>query len=276
MAVETTDPRIVKTAGNDVLLAFDFAFKIFADTDLRVEKINAAGVYSGALTLDVDYTVEFDSDEETGTVTFAVAPVTGGYAVIIGSELPQSQEAAFPREGVTPASVQKNAYDKLTLLVQQLTEVVSRCVKYPMTPVNQAAIIVSEEPVDRRALVYEDDGDGGWNVVPSTYDPDEQVILAIAQVALATAQAVAAAASAVAAAISAAAALASQTAAAISETNAAASAAAAAASASAMVGTSGPIASRPVGGAVRLWYYATDDQQEWMWSPAAGRWFLVG
>jgi hypothetical protein len=125
-------------------------------------------------------------------------------------------------------------------------------------------------------MVCSTNGDGTFNIIPSTYDPDAQVILAIAQVALAAAQAAAAAASAVAAAISAAAALVSQTAAAVSAAAAATSATAAAASASAMTGTSGLKAARPVGGAVRLWYYATDEQQEYEWSPVAGRWFTLG
>lgn len=279
MSVSNTEPRISIEAGDGIETDYDFQFKITAKTDLKCGKISALGVYSEK-DVDVDFTVEFDAEAGTGTVSWIVPPEDDGYSVIEGSEMPNTQGVIFTRAGVTPSRTTKTVADKLTILIQQLSDVLfDRAILRASTldMIDREPIEVSELPVDRRAMVYErNDADTGWNIVPSTYDPDEQVLLAIAQVVLATAQAVAAAASAVAAAVSAAAALASQVAAAVSAAAALVSETNAAASAAAMVGTSGPIANRPVGGAVRLWYYATDDQQEWMWSPAAGRWFLVG
>ena len=86
----------VKQAGNSSKVAFDFAFKILAKTDLVVSKISAAGVSSGALTVDSDYTVAFDPVAETGTVTYTVAPVTNGYSVIERTSNDQ-QQSSLPR-----------------------------------------------------------------------------------------------------------------------------------------------------------------------------------
>ena len=172
MSVAQTAERISKQAGNDVTTAFSGSWKIFAASDLRVEKINAAGVYSGALTNGVDYTVVFDSDAETWTVTYTTAPVSTGYAVILGTEMPQTQGSNFPREGMTPAATAKNALDKLTVLVQQLRDRLDRAPLQPLTPVNPNNQIAINSPTHRRALVYTITG-SDVAVVPSEYDPDQ-------------------------------------------------------------------------------------------------------
>jgi len=172
MSVAQTAERISKQAGNGVTTAFSGSWKIFAATDLRVEKINAAGVYTGALTNGVDYTVVFDTDAETWTVTYTVAPVSGGYALVLGTEMPMTQGSNFPREGMTPAATAKNALDKLTVLVQQLRDRVDRVPIQPITPVNPNNQITIDPPVTRRALVYEISG-SDVVIVPSEYDPDK-------------------------------------------------------------------------------------------------------
>jgi hypothetical protein len=172
MSVAQTAERISKQAGNGVTVAFSGSWKIFSASDLKVYKITAAGVYSALLTNGVDYTVTFDSDAETWTVTYTVAPVSGGYAVIIGSAMPDTQASTFPREGVVPAATLKNAFDKLTVLVQQLRDKIERCPIQPETPVNPNNQISIDTPVNRRALVFEISG-SDVTIVPSEYDPDE-------------------------------------------------------------------------------------------------------
>lgn len=162
----TAPTRISKQAGNSSTVAFDFAFKIFAKTDLVVYKVSAAGVYTLGV-VDVDYTVVFDTAAETGTVTYTVAPVTSGFAVIIGSALPSTQATAIPREGALPAATLRDIVDKLTILVQQHDEKLGRCAIQPLTPVNPGAIDI-EAPVDGKALVWQDNGDGTFSIASST------------------------------------------------------------------------------------------------------------
>lgn len=118
MAVNTIYQPL-KLAGNGIATAFQFTWKILQQTDLVVSKLDASGNPSGTLVLNVDYTVQFDTNAENGTVTFAVAPVTGGYANISRNSN-QTQGTRYPRDNSLPAQTTEVALDKLTMLVQEL------------------------------------------------------------------------------------------------------------------------------------------------------------
>lgn len=146
----TNTTTLVATAGDGAETEFDFAFKIFAETDLVVYKKSAAGVYT-LQTLTTNYTVEFDTEAETGTVTFLVAPVGSGGGALILRATSETQDTSFPREGLTPSKTIENAIDKLTLLVQEMQERLDRAPLQPAYPPNPAAIIV-EAPEDGAVL----------------------------------------------------------------------------------------------------------------------------
>lgn len=201
MAV-TNEAVLVAEAGNGVKVAFDFAFKIFAQTDLLVYKATAAGVYT-LQTLTTHYTVSFDTAAETGTVTFVTAPVNGGKSVIIRSSA-QTQGSTLPREGPMPEKVIENALDRLTLEVQELQEQLDRAPLQPIVPAVPAQIII-EAPVDTKGLRWRYDGaTTKWYIESTDHDPDEMVNDAEAAAAAAAASQAAAAVSAAAAAASAA------------------------------------------------------------------------
>lgn len=115
----TTDYQPSIQAGNGILVAFNFAFKILATTDLVVAKTDAAGNSSGTLILGTDYTVTFDPIAETGTVTYTVAPVSGGFSQI-SRDSNNQQQTSLPREGPMPAKTVETMIDKLTLLLQEV------------------------------------------------------------------------------------------------------------------------------------------------------------
>ena len=274
MAVTNTTTE-VSEVGNGVKVAFDFAFKILAATDLLVYKELTADTFTLQTRVETlsdpvvanEYTLEFDTDAETGTVTYSVAPATG-LRSIIRRNTAQTQGTAFPREGNMPGKTIELTHDKAELQIQEIHTILGRALLQPAMPIEPEPIEVAA-PTDRRGLVFEDNGDGTWTIVSTEDDPD--TALAAAQ-----ASATAAAASAVTAAGSESAAGASASAASASAVAAAASEAAAAASAALSVGTSGLLADRPAGGASRLYYYATDTEQEYEWSPVASRWFTKG
>lgn len=108
----------VETAGNGVTTAFSFSFKIFAQTDITVYVRGTGGALT-TKTLTTHYTVSFDTDAETGTVTMLTAPASGEYCRIVRNTA-RTQGTSFPREGVTPAKSVENALDKLTLQTQEL------------------------------------------------------------------------------------------------------------------------------------------------------------
>ena len=154
----TDNARIVSEAGNGTKTAFDFSFKIFAAADLICYKVSAAGVYTlGVIT--TDYTVSFDSDAETGVVTWTVAPVSSGKSVIIGS-VTQDQDSELPREAALSTKTLQDALDKLTVLVQELQEQVDRAAVQPQTPVNPAAVVI-DAPTDGKLVYWDLDDDTG-------------------------------------------------------------------------------------------------------------------
>lgn len=219
----------IEEAGNDVKVDYDFAFKIFAETDIVAYKKSAAGVYTLGV-LNTDYTVAFDSDAETGTVTWVTAPVTGGGSAITRASA-QTQATVFPRVAPAPAKNIENALDKLTLHVQELDERVDRSLLQPAVPFAPTAIEV-EAPVASRIVAWNADADAlvSTSKTLTTFqtDVDDTAAAAVA----AAASAAAASSSASSASSSASAAASSASGASTSASSAASSAAAASASAS--------------------------------------------
>ncbi len=109
----------VQQSGNGVITAFNFSFKILAASDLVVYKIDASSVQSSPLTLGTDYTVTFDPIAETGTVSYTVAPVSGGFSLITRDSNNQ-QQSSLPREGPMQAKTVETMIDKATMLIQEL------------------------------------------------------------------------------------------------------------------------------------------------------------
>lgn len=274
MAVTETDSYRVQE-GNGTKVAFDFAFKIFAETDIKVYTELTAGVFT-LRTLTTDYTVEFDTKAETGTVTYVVHPadpaydpaVPDGLDSIVIRRTPDTQGSTFPRAAVMPEQAIENALDKLTLEVQEIERNLERAPKVIAIPIPDGEIII-EAPVEGKGVKWEADGDD-WNLVNTTYDLDVAAEEAAASAAAALVSQNAASASAAAAAVSAAAAV-------TSASEAAASAVAAAASAAIAVAEhEGLFVDRPATPATVYHYWATDYEQMFRYSPLAGKWFMVG
>jgi hypothetical protein len=64
-----------KVSGDDSTLIFSFPFKIYADTDITVNKeVKTTGVQT-LMVLGVDYSVTIDPVNEGGTITFVIGSV---------------------------------------------------------------------------------------------------------------------------------------------------------------------------------------------------------
>lgn len=238
--------------GNGVKVAFDFAFKIFSENDLLVYKETATDVFTaqtiiaepdpGDLVVANTCWVSFDSAAETGTVTYSEAPASGKRAVILRSTA-LTQGSVLPRETAMPEETLERMVDRLTLIVQELSERLDRAVVSAQLPPNPDPVTLGS-PTDGYVLQWQDNGNGTWTIVGG----------------------------AASAADSAAAALAAEASAAAAEASATAAAATAATLAS-----SGLLAARPAAPATLLWYYSTDAQRLDLYIPApVSKWFLVG
>lgn len=124
-------PNRVQENGNDINVDFDFSFKIFASTDIEVYVVDNTTEVAVLQTIITDYTVAFDSEGQTGTVTYLVAVPTGSSSLII-SKFPLSQETDIPTASNFPEIAIENEFDKSRLIDQQIQEQINRSVLLPV------------------------------------------------------------------------------------------------------------------------------------------------
>lgn len=103
--------------GNGVTTSFPYTFRIFKKSDLVVQVADLDENIT-ELVLDTDYTVTGAGGYSGGNVIL-MAALTNGYQISISRELPVTQETDLRNQGKFFAEVHENAFDKLTMLVQQ-------------------------------------------------------------------------------------------------------------------------------------------------------------
>ena len=117
-------------AGNGVTTAFATSPMVFFDaSDLEVyDVLDSTGVAT-LKTITTDYTVSGGAGS-TGTVTMLTAPASGHTLVIVRS-LPLTQEDDFVQNDASDAEVVEDAFDRQTMVAQQLQAKVDRAVRLP-------------------------------------------------------------------------------------------------------------------------------------------------
>lgn len=123
MTVSTTANRNTFT-GDGVMTVFPFTFAVQQATDIDI-------YLDGVLTVS-GYTVAINSSGVGGAITFSVAPALD-VAGLIYRDVPYTQQTALPIESNLPETVLEQAYDKLTMLCQQLKEGLDRSIALPIT-----------------------------------------------------------------------------------------------------------------------------------------------
>lgn len=160
MSVTSTTNR-KSYAGDAVTTSFATNPVVFFDSsDLAVSVVSAAGVET-ALTENTHYTVT-GGDGSTGTVNLAggSAPYgapAAGVTLLILRQLPLTQPVDLVQNDGSDAEVQERAYDRLTMMVQQLNEVDARAIKLP--PVETGSTALTELPFDRASKFLAFDAD---------------------------------------------------------------------------------------------------------------------
>ncbi|HBB0993415.1 TPA: hypothetical protein J1A80_000189 [Escherichia coli] len=103
--------------GNGVTTSFPYTFRIFNKSDLVVQVSDLNGNVT-ELVLDTGYTVTGAGGYTGGNVVLS-APLANGYQISISRELPVTQETDLRNQGKFFAEVHEDAFDKLTMLIQQ-------------------------------------------------------------------------------------------------------------------------------------------------------------
>jgi hypothetical protein len=130
MTISTETRKAGPLSCNGATVAFPFAFKVFATSDVLVVLTDSAGTET-TLTLTTHYSVSLNADQDAspgGTVT-TVATYATGNTITIGSDVPYTQAVNLTNNGGFYPDVINAAFDKLTILIQQLFEKVDRSLK---------------------------------------------------------------------------------------------------------------------------------------------------
>lgn len=104
--------------GNGVTTLFPYTFRIFTKSDLTVTVIDLNENIS-VLVLDTDYVVTNAGGYNGGNVVLSAA-LNNGWKISIARELEPTQETDLRNQGKFFAEVHEDAFDKLTMLIQQV------------------------------------------------------------------------------------------------------------------------------------------------------------
>ncbi|WP_251301901.1 hypothetical protein [Escherichia coli] len=104
--------------GNGVTTSFPYTFRIFKKSDLVVQVVDLDENIA-VLALDTDYTVTGAGGYSGGNVILS-SPLATDYQISISRELPVTQETDLRNQGKFFAEVHEDAFDKLTMLLQQV------------------------------------------------------------------------------------------------------------------------------------------------------------
>lgn len=115
--------------GNGVTTSFPYTFRIFHKSDLVVQVVDLSENIT-ELTLDTDYTVTGAGGYTGGNVVLS-SPLADGYQISISRELPVTQETDLRNQGKFFAEVHEDAFDKLTMLIQQVRSWLSLALRKP-------------------------------------------------------------------------------------------------------------------------------------------------
>lgn len=120
--------------GNGVTTSFPYTFRIFKKSDLVVQVVDLNENIT-ELILDTDYTVT-GAGGYTGGNVILVTALASGYQISISRELPVTQETDLRNQGKFFAEVHEDAFDKLTMLIQQVRSRLSLALRKPSFAAN--------------------------------------------------------------------------------------------------------------------------------------------
>lgn len=148
MAVQNIPRKAGPTIGNGILKEFPFSFKAIRETDVVVKTSSGTSVTDEEVTLryGTDYTVTLNNNQDEragGSVVFVDAPAKGVRVAITSDTAIDQQLVLTNHDGFFPESL-NDAYDKLTIISQELKETLSRCLIVPITSAKTPQQVLSE------------------------------------------------------------------------------------------------------------------------------------
>lgn len=157
MTVSSSVNKVIG-AGNGVTTVWPFSFKVFDATHLTVIYTDAVG--ADTTLASSAYVVALNADQNNnpgGTVTYTPAIATGTELTIL-RVVPYTQAADIENQGAFYPSVLERAYDLLAMQVQQVVEIVARCLK--LSPSQSAIADLNATDANRASTILGFDTSG--------------------------------------------------------------------------------------------------------------------
>ena len=117
--------------GNGIVSEFAIPFYFLKETDIEVWFVSKT-VAEKRLDYGTDYTVSGAGNQNGGSVTLAEAPAVGD-KITVARVVPMTQEVDYRENEIFPAETQERALDKLTMMVQQNAEKLTRSLTLGIT-----------------------------------------------------------------------------------------------------------------------------------------------
>lgn len=144
MAISSTINKVTYACDGSQVI-FPFPYKIFNPTDMKAKLTDALGVIT-LLEYGTHYTVPaLANGYASGCNVVTVETYEAGNSITIYRELDPTQDADYEENDDFPAETHETALDRIVILVQQLYEIVARCLKIPITDADVSMELPNED-----------------------------------------------------------------------------------------------------------------------------------
>ena len=156
MTISSTNRKAGPFIGNDSASVFPFAFSVFSAADVYAVQLNTVTSVETPLALGADYTVTLNADQSAnpgGTLTLTAGPLAAGFTLTLTTAVTPLQLTDLTNQGGFYPRVITRAFDKLTVLAQQILERLGRSLTLPLsTSANVSTAL--PVPEANKALVW--------------------------------------------------------------------------------------------------------------------------
>ena len=150
-------------SGNGSTTAFNYTFKIFADSDLQVIIRSSTGIET-VKTITTHYTVAGAGNSNGGSVTFTSGNIpASGETVVLRRAVPQTQAIDYIANDPFPAESHEEGLDRAMMTLQQVQEELDRSIKLSRTN-TMTSTEFTNSATDRAGKVLGFDSSGELNV----------------------------------------------------------------------------------------------------------------
>ena len=158
MTVSSTTTK-VSASGDGSTAAFNYTFKIFADSEMQVIIRSSTGTET-TKTLTTHYTVSGAGNDGGGTVTFTSGNIpASGETVVLRRNLQLTQGTDYVENDPFPAESHENGLDRLTMITQGIQEELDRAFKVSKTTtINTPEFTQDASARASKALGFSNDG----------------------------------------------------------------------------------------------------------------------